>query len=119
MASFGNPRSEPDRCPNGTVGFPISWGKILGMRHGGILAGFLVGVWLLPLPLAGNTAVLRGKIEMEDGSPPNRAIGIERYCQNGARQVAVADRKGVFVFSMEIDPLTELACVLRAVLDGY
>jgi len=82
-------------------------------------AALFAGVWLLPLPLAGNTAVLRGKIEMEDGSPPNRAIGIERYCQNGARQVAVADRKGVFVFSMEIDPLTELACVLRAVLDGY
>ncbi len=82
-------------------------------------AGFSAGVWLLALPNPGVCAVVHGKVQMEDGASPNRTIAIERYCETGARQVGMADHKGLFVLSMDINPLSDVSCVLRAVLDGY
>ena len=83
-------------------------------------------VWLpatallgLALPMSGATVLLRGKVVMEDGSPPGKAIPIERFCQTGAAQVGISDRKGLFVVSFIIDPMTNLACVLRASRSGY
>ena len=82
-------------------------------------ANLVAGLALVALPAAGDTLLLRGKVVMEDGSPPDKAIGIEEFCQNGVRQVAVADRKGLFQWSMDIDPLRALTCLVRAQLNGY
>ena len=73
----------------------------------------------LVLPKAGECALLRGKVVMEDGSPPGKAVPIERFCQTGVLQVGVSDRKGLFVVAFDIDPMTDLACVLRANRSGY
>ena len=57
---------------------------------------------------------------MEDGSPPDRSIGIERFCHDtGAQRESQTDKKGNFLWVMEIDPLSYRACVLRASFVGY
>ena len=63
---------------------------------------------------------MRGKVVMEDGSTPNRTVGIERFCHDtGAQREAQTDKKGNYFWVMEIDPLSDRSCVLRASLDGY
>ena len=57
---------------------------------------------------------------MEDGSAPNRMVGIERFCHDtGAQRETQADKKGYYLWVMEIDPLSYKSCVLRAALSGY
>ena len=57
---------------------------------------------------------------MEDGSAPDRGVGIERFCHDtGAQREALADKKGNYFWVMEIDPLSSRSCVLRASLEGY
>ena len=86
----------------------------------GSLAGVICGLSILILPAAANTLLMRGKVVMEDGSAPNRSIGIERFCHdNGAQREAQTDKKGNYLWPMEIDPLNSRACVLRAALVGY
>jgi len=89
------------------------------MRHARLWASLLAALILLVLPKPADCALVRGKVQLEDGSPPNKVAGIERLCQTGSRQVAVADRKGMFLLTIDIDPLSELSCVLQAHLDGY
>ena len=84
------------------------------------LAAVLSGLLLSILPAAANTLLMRGKVVMEDGSAPSRAIGIERFCHdNGAQREAQTDKKGNYLWPMEVDPLNSRACVLRASLAGY
>jgi len=74
---------------------------------------------LVPVATA-NTLLMRGKVAMEDGSPPNRSIGIERFCHDtGGQRVAQTDKKGYFLWPMEIDPLNTRACLLRAIQTGF
>ena len=74
---------------------------------------------LLSLSIPAYSALVRGKVAMEDGSAPGKAVGIERFCQTGTQQVAVSDRKGVFLLTFDVNPMMDLACVLRANLSGY
>ena len=84
------------------------------------LAAVVSGLLLSILPAAANTMLMRGKVVMEDGSVPNRSIGIERFCHdNGAQREAQTDKKGNYLWPMEIDPLNSRACVLRAAFVGY
>ena len=84
------------------------------------LAAVVSGLLLSILPAAANTLLMRGKVVMEDGSIPNRSIGIERFCHdNGAQREAQTDKKGNYLWVMEIDPLNSRACVLRAAFVGY
>jgi tetratricopeptide (TPR) repeat protein len=89
-------------------------------RPPGSLAHVILGLFAWILPAAANTQLMRGKVVMEDGSAPNRAVGIERFCHdNGAQREAQTDKKGNYLWAMEIDPLNYRACVLRASLVGY
>ena len=71
------------------------------------------------LQTAAATTLVRGRVVMEDGSPPGKPVGIERYCLTGVGQVGVTDRKGAFLVTLDIDPMTNLSCVLRANRSGY
>ncbi len=63
---------------------------------------------------------MRGKVVMEDGSIPNRSVRIERFCHDtGGQGVTQTDKKGNYLWSMEVDPLSFRACVLRGTLTGY
>ena len=85
-----------------------------------LLSGVIFGLLLLILPAAANTLLMRGKVVMEDGSPPTRTVGIERFCHDtGAQPVAQAGKNGAFLWVMQIDPMSNRACVLRASLSGY
>ncbi len=84
------------------------------------LAAVVSGLLISILPAAANTLLMRGKVVMEDGSAPNRSIGVERFCNDtGAQPAAQTDKKGNYLWPMEIDPLNSRACVLRAAFVGY
>ena len=83
-------------------------------------AGVISGLFVLILPAAGNTLLMRGKVVTEDGSIPNRSIRIERFCHDtGGQGVTQTDKKGNYLWTMEIDPLSDRACVLRAAMVGF
>ena len=50
------------------------------------LPGVIAGLFVLILPAAANTLTMRGKVVMEDGSAPNRSVGIERFCHDTGAQ---------------------------------
>ena len=84
------------------------------------LAGVISGFFVLILPAAANTQLMRGKVVMEDGSIPNRSVRIERFCSDiGGQGVTQTDKKGNYLWAMEVDPLSARACVLRAAIIGY
>jgi Tfp pilus assembly protein PilF len=65
--------------------------------------------------------ILRGKVVMEDGSPPPIPVAIERVCSDvsGSEPGPVTDKKGEFIWRMDIDPLETRNCVIRATHTGY
>ncbi len=84
------------------------------------LAGVISGFFVLMCPAAANTLLMRGKVVMEDGSIPNRSVRIERFCHDtGGQGVAQTDKKGNYLWTMEIDPLSDKTCVLRAGIAGF
>jgi Tfp pilus assembly protein PilF len=65
--------------------------------------------------------ILRGKVVMEDGSAPPVSVAIERVCsdRNGSEPGTVTDKKGQYIWRMNIDPSDPRACVIRASHAGY
>jgi predicted Zn-dependent protease len=65
--------------------------------------------------------ILHGKVVMEDGSAPPTAVAIERICSdaNGSAPGPVTDKKGAYIWRMNIDPLETRDCVIRATHTGY
>jgi len=89
-----------------------------------LLSGLLVGGLLcLIQPVAGDTyqLILRGKVVMQDGSIPPKSVGIERVCTDvqGSAPGPVTDKKGEYLWRMEVDPMLTRVCKLRATLVGY
>jgi Flp pilus assembly protein TadD len=89
-----------------------------------LLSGSLVGGLLcLIQPAAGDTyqLILRGKVVMQDGSPPPKSVGIERVCTDvqGSAPGPVTDKKGEYLWRMEVDPMLTRVCKIRATLAGY
>ena len=58
---------------------------------------------------------------MEDGSAPPVIVAIERVCSDhyGDAPGPVTNKKGEFIWQMEIDPLDARDCRLRATHTGY
>ncbi len=78
------------------------------------------GIFFLILPAAADNLVIRGKVVMEDGSIPVKSIGIERFCHDtGGQQVALTNKTGNYLWLMEINPMSDRSCVLRARFAGY
>jgi VWFA-related protein len=83
---------------------------------------------LAVLPQAGRAQFMRGKVVMSDGSAPSRAI-VERLCpEMGPVQVAVANKRGEFIWRVGAEMVDGLGmfhnnspvvCYLRARVPGY
>lgn len=84
---------------------------------------FVAAVFGLIEPAAGNTypVIVKGTVVMKDGSPLPKPAGIERECSDiqGSAPGPITDKKGKFLWRMEIDAFRTRACVLRATLPGY
>jgi len=65
--------------------------------------------------------ILRGKVVMQDGSPPPVIMGIERVCSDGFGSApgTLTNKKGEFIWRMDIDPLETRDCKIRATHAGY
>ena len=58
---------------------------------------------------------------MPDGSPPPFTAGIERICSDAAGSAPgpITDKKGEYLWRMDVDPLRSRACFIRATHPGY
>ncbi len=67
------------------------------------------------------TIYVRGKVVMEDGSPPGKSVGIWRQCSDYPYPdlVSTADKNGAYTWSMPVDTVSSRTCTLHAVLDAY
>ncbi len=65
--------------------------------------------------------ILHGKVVMQDGSPPPVTMGIERVCSDGFGSApgTLTNKKGEYIWRMEIDPLETRDCKIRATHAGY
>lgn len=65
--------------------------------------------------------ILHGKVEMEDGSPPPVIVLVERVCSNqyGDMPGVQTNKKGEYIWRMDIDPMEARNCVLRVNHSGY
>jgi tetratricopeptide (TPR) repeat protein len=87
-----------------------------------------VGVCLLGIAVSIEPAVadtyqviLRGKVVMQDGSPPPTTAGIQRICSDaqGSAPGPVTNKKGEYLWRMDADNMLTRACRLEATLAGY
>jgi cytochrome c-type biogenesis protein CcmH/NrfG len=92
------------------------------------LRRIFLGAWLACICSLIQTAaaddypiILHGKVVMEDGSPPPVPIAIERVCSDvyGDMPGVLTDKKGEYIWRMNIDPLEQRNCVIRATHTGY
>ena len=65
--------------------------------------------------------IIMGTVTMEDGSPPPFTVGIERICSdvNGNAPGPITNKKGEWLWRMEIDAFATRSCVFRATYPGY
>lgn len=65
--------------------------------------------------------IVMGTVTMEDGSPPPFTVAIERVCtpRLGDAPGPVTNKKGEWVWRMEIDAFASRSCVFRASHTGY
>jgi len=68
-----------------------------------------------------NAVIVRGKVTMPDGTPPPKQTGIERVCSDiqGSAPGPLADKKGEYVWRMDMDPMRTRVCFIQATLAGY
>jgi len=65
--------------------------------------------------------ILHGKVEMEDGSPPPITVAVERVCSDvyGSMPGVLTNKKGEYIWRIDIDPSDARDCVIRATHQGY
>jgi Flp pilus assembly protein TadD len=65
--------------------------------------------------------IVKGKVTMPDGSPPPFTVGIERVCSDlqGSAPGPITDKKGEYLWRMDVDPLRTRSCIIRATHSGY
>jgi Tfp pilus assembly protein PilF len=65
--------------------------------------------------------ILHGKVTMDDGSVPPVIVALERVCSDfqGSMPGVLTDKKGEYIWRMDIDPLESRDCVIRASHAGY
>ncbi len=67
------------------------------------------------------TIIIQGNVVMPDGSPPPRSVGIERDCSDiqATAPGPLTDKKGHFLWRMDLDPENTRDCTLRAMMPGF
>jgi Tetratricopeptide repeat len=87
------------------------------------LGFFLASVFFLVQSASADVypVILHGKVVMDDGSVPPIVVGIERICSDvvGSAPGPLTDKKGEYIWRMNIDPLETRDCVVRATHAGY
>ena len=65
--------------------------------------------------------IIRGKVTMKDGSPPPQQAGIQRTCTDiqGSAPGPLTDKKGEYLWRMDVDPTRTRVCFIEARLSGY
>jgi hypothetical protein len=65
--------------------------------------------------------ILRGKVVMPDGTPPPITVAVERICsdEQGSRPGPLTNKKGEYLWRMDVDPMRTRSCVIRATHAGY
>jgi tetratricopeptide (TPR) repeat protein len=78
-------------------------------------------ILIQPLAAEEYPVILRGKVTMPDGSPPPFTVALERVCSDeaGNRPGPLTDKKGQYIWTMNVDPMRTRACVIRATHSGY
>jgi len=99
----------------------------VSVRRSGFL-GILYFLFLLR-PAAADMVVFRGKVLMEDGSPPGRSVSIQRTCEGMDHPLiegTVSPKTGDYFVRLDITDFGNvfsgyglLPCVLEAVAPGY
>lgn len=84
------------------------------------LAGAIAG----SIPTASADAypvIIQGKVVMDDGTPPPVTVSMEKYCSDvvGSAPGPLTNKKGEYVWRMDVDPFKTRSCVLRASHAGY
>ena len=74
-------------------------------------------------PAAGENypVIIRGKVVMTDGSPPPITVAVERVCsdEQGSAPGPLVNKKGEYLWRMDVDPMRTRSCVIRATHAGY
>ena len=67
------------------------------------------------------SVVVKGKVTMEDGTPPAFPVSIERLCSDSRSGTPgpLISKKGDWTWRLDIDPFAQRACTFRAVISGY
>jgi len=66
------------------------------------------------------SVIIVGKVVMPDGSPPGFTVSVERECSDFSMgNGPLTDKKGVWIWRLDIDVYEQRACVIRAHHDGY
>src|SRR6516162_9996787 len=81
-----------------------------------------IGVlWTLLLASQTYPLIIRGKVTMQDGSAPPQPVGIQRTCSDlqGSAPGPLTDKKGDYLWRMDVDPTRTRVCFLDARLQGY
>jgi Tfp pilus assembly protein PilF len=65
--------------------------------------------------------ILRGKVVMPDGTPPPIIVAVERVCSDsiGSAPGPLTNKKGEYLWRMDVDPMRSRACAIRATHAGY
>lgn len=77
---------------------------------------------LVSLPAFGQRNIIsRGKVVMDDGSAPNKNVGLQRICtdfQSGASG-PLTEKDGTYIWRLDFDFLGTRRCFIEATLNGY
>jgi cytochrome c-type biogenesis protein CcmH/NrfG len=65
--------------------------------------------------------IISGTVTMEDGMPPPFSVAIERVCSDsqGSAPGPLTNKKGEWIWRIDIDPFASRSCVFRATHAGY
>ena len=77
--------------------------------------------WVKPAEANTYPVIVKGTVVMEDGTPPPFSVAIEKYCSNinGSAPGPITNKKGEWIWRLEIDAFATQACVFRASHAGY
>jgi tetratricopeptide (TPR) repeat protein len=83
--------------------------------------GLIFLAFVIPATGENYTVILRGKVLMQDGTPPKLKFGMERICSDGQGSAPgpLVDKNGDYVWRMDVDPMRARTCFIRATHVGY
>lgn len=86
-------------------------------------------IWLITLPgpmvkpvyATSDEVIIRGKVTMQDGSPPPGGVEIQRECTdgNGSTPGPLVNKKGEYIWRIANDSTYTRTCRIEATLAGY